>query len=196
MARKRSIKKSTRDFGTHADKVAAFIKARTEGATDEHVSLLYDYAVIHLYRGFESLMFDALVGSINNDTATVSDRKGIKFPKHLSKAVCEYLVTSGRFFDFKGRDGLIKVLKEFVPDKHFLLEEVKKKKYRSALEQLSALRNFAAHNSAQSRKAALVATGQKRLHSAGAWLKRGKRFNTLVDTLKDLASQIEKQARW
>jgi len=191
MARKKSIKKSAQDFAKRADELVTFLGTTTQGATDEHASWLHDYAVIRLYREFESLMLDALVGCINNDTTTVSAQKGIKFPKHLSDEVCEYLVTGGGYFDFKGRDGLIKLLKKFVPDGHFLPAAVKKAGYKTALEQLSALRNFAAHNSAQSREAALAATGNERIRSAGAWLKRQGRFGKLVDALKNLASEIE-----
>ena len=154
MARKKSIKKSARNFRSKAAEVEAFVAAREVGATGEHASLLYDYAIIRLYREFESLMLDTLVGAINNDTATVSAQMGITFPKHLSDEVCEYIITSGGYFDFKGRDGLIKVLKKFVPESHFLPTIVKKSAYKSDLEQLSALRNFAAHHSEQSRRAA------------------------------------------
>lgn len=139
-------------------------------------------------------MLDTLVGAINNDTATVSAQKGITFPKHLSDEVCEYIITGGGYFDFKGRDGLIKLLKKFVPDTHFLPSIVKKAAYKSDLEQLSTLRNFAAHDSAQSRRAAKEATGQERLRSAGAWLKRQGRFTKLVESLKKLADEIEAAA--
>ena len=60
---------------------------------------------------FEQLMLFAIVCAINNDTKTISDSTGVEFPKHLTDEVCEYLVLGGRYFDFKGRDGLIRVKK-------------------------------------------------------------------------------------
>lgn len=66
--------------------------------------------------------------------------------------------------------------------------------YKDALERLSTLRNFAAHESAISKRAALAAIGGKRIESSGAWLKCEHRFQTIVDRLKDLATEIEHAA--
>ena len=123
----------------------------------------------------------------------LSQTANVRFPKHLTDEVCEYLVTGGRFFDFKGRDGLIKTLKRFVPDDHYLIQTIRKPAYRQALERLPALRNFAAHDSDQSKRAALDATGQHRLGSAGAWLKAKtgskSRLVALILTLKETAHE-------
>ncbi len=194
MSRKKSTKRSAQLFEQHVDEIQQFVDARTGGATAEHESWLYEYAVIRLYREFESLVLDALVGAINNDTATLSAHLGIQFPKHLTDEVCEFVVTGGGYFDFKGRDGLIKTLKRFVPDTYYLTTIVKKAKYTEPLEQVSALRNFAAHNSEKSKNAALLATGQQRLSSAGAWLKRQGRFAAIAAKLKELAAELSAAA--
>lgn len=203
------------------------VKAKN-GLSDEHQSWIYDAAIIKLYRLFEQLMLSALVGAINNDTTTVSATLGIKFPKHLTNEACEYLVIGTGYFDFKGRDGLIQILKRFVPsDKkktvrketrkskkataapakkpaavkpHYLVAIIEKKLYKESLDQLSTLRNYAAHESDKSRTAALDAIGQTRIKSSGAWLRRtspGKkqcRFNDLCAKLKLLATEIESNA--
>ena len=194
MPRKKSVKKAAQDFATEADALVAFLASASQGQTDEHVSWLHDYAIIRLYREFESLMLSALVGAVNNDTSTISATSGIRFPKHLTDEVCEYLITHGGYFDFKGRSGLIKLIKRFVPSNHYVLNAVKKTKYRTALERLSALRNFAAHESVQSKAAALSAIGAKRVGSAGSWLKRNTRFEDIATSLKDLAADIEADA--
>ena len=62
-----------------------------------------------------------LKGAINNDTSTLSQTVNIEFPKSLSDAVCEFIVTGGGYFDFKGRDGLIKTLKDYVPSNHYIV---------------------------------------------------------------------------
>ena len=59
---------------------------------------------------------------------------------------------------------------------------------------LSALRNFAAHESAKSKRAALAAIGGERIESSGAWLKRENRFQSIVDHLKALATDFEHAA--
>jgi hypothetical protein len=66
--------------------------------------------------------------------------------------------------------------------------------YREALEKLSALRNFAAHESDQSKRNALKAIDGQRIESSGAWLKCENRLQTIADRLKDLATEIGNKA--
>ena len=192
--RKKSVKKSARDFLSHADELRQFVDGAAQGLTDQQKSWCYDYAIIRLYREFEQMMLSAIVGAINNDTTTISSTTGVDFPQHLTDEVCEYLVLGGNYFDFKGRDGLIKILKKFVPDNHYLVVIVKKNKYKLTLERLSALRNYAAHESYQSKRAALAAIGQERVGTAGSWLKLQGRYAAISDSLKELASEVANDA--
>lgn len=132
--------------------------------------------------------------TINNDTKTISEINEVNFPKHLNKGVCEYLVVRGGYFDFKGRSGLIEIIKSYVPDGHYLHKAVSDHKYVAALDQLSALRNFAAHDSSKSRQAAYRATGNYKLSTAGSWLRSQGRFEKICEDLIDLAKEIEKGA--
>ena len=194
MARKKSIKKAAQTFRNSADKIAAFISTVSAGQTDANATWIHDHAIIMLYREFESLMLDCLVGAINNDSATVSATTGINFPKHMTDEVCEYLITGTGYFDFKGRDGLIKTLKKFVPDTHFVVTIVKQPKYKDAMERLSALRNYAAHESAISKRAAAAAVGTQKMRASGAWLKVQGRITSLISNLKALADDLEAAA--
>ena len=194
MPRKKSVRHSAQVFCNAADDIAEFLAKVSANQSDQHVSWLYNYGIIRLYREFESLVRDALVGAINNNTATVSVTTGIKFPKHLTDEVCEFLITGTGYFDFKGRSGLIKTLKDFVPPNHYLVTSVTKVVYTHALERLCTLRNFASHESASSKRAALAAIGGKRIGSSGAWLKCEDRFQMIVDKLKALAMEIEHAA--
>jgi hypothetical protein len=194
MPRKKSIKSSATTFHNAADELTTFLANLTPGQSDQHVSWLHNYAIIKLYREFEILMLDTLVGAINNDTATISGTVGVNFPKHLTDEVCEFLIVGTGYFDFRGRDGLIKTLRRFIPAGHYLITIIKRPSYRVALEQLAALRNFAAHESPFSKKAALAAIGGQRIESSGAWLKREGRFDYIRSKLKDLAFEIEAAA--
>lgn len=194
MPRKKSVKLAARTFNDTADSACQFLEKVSAGQSDEHVSWLYNYAVIRLYREFEGLMLSALVGAINNDTSTLEKTTGVSFPQHLTDEVCEFLITGTGYFDFKGRSGLIKTLKRLVPDDHYLVTTVKKAAYTSALDQLSALRNFAAHESYPSKRAVLDALKVKRISSSGAWLKKQSRFEALAADLKRLAAEIESAA--
>ena len=194
MPRKKSVKLSAKQFKGEVDRICTFLVEASKNQTDEHVSWLHNYAIIRLYLEFESLMLDALVGAINNDTSTLETTTSVAFPKHLTDEVCKFLITGTGYFDFKGRDGLIKTLKSFVPDTHYLLEAVRKPVYKPALERLTTLRNFAAHESAASKRAAIAATGGTYLSSSGAWLKRQNRFNSIADQLKALAEELRGKA--
>jgi hypothetical protein len=191
MPRKKSVRRSAQSFKAAADDLCEFLNKVSVGQTHEHVSWLHDYAIIRLYRDFEGLMLDALVGAINNDSTTVAATTGVAFPKHMTDEVCEFLITGTRYFDFKGRPGLISTLRLFVPDSHYLVTITKKTAYRVTLDQLSTLRNFAAHESTKSKSAVLRALDCKRIASSGAWLKRQGRFQRIVSGLKALATEIE-----
>lgn len=194
MPRKKSVKLSANDFISEVDKILAFLATVSNGQTDEHVTWLHNYGIIRLYKEFEGLMLDALVGAVNNDTSTLAATIDVGFPKHLTDEVCEFLITGTGYFDFRGRSGLIKTLKSFVPEAHYLVSAVKKPSHKNALEQLTSLRNFAAHESTPSKRAALEAIGAERLASSGAWLKKQGRFNTLATQLKALAQEIHNNA--
>ena len=172
------------------DELNSFLSTSISSMSDEHKSWSHDYAIIRLYREFEQMMLAGIVGAINNDTKTISEVTGVDFPKHLTDEVCEYLVLGGGYFDFKGRDGLVKNLKKYVTDTHYLVTIVKKPKYKDTLEKLSALRNYAAHESHQSKRAVLSAIGQERVGSAGSWLKVQGRFPTIASRLKELAQEV------
>lgn len=109
----------------------------------------------------------------------------------LKRGSPSHLVVGSGYFDFRGRDGLIGTVKKFVPDDHYLPTAIKKRKYKTTLERLTGLRNFAAHASQQSKKSALEATGRERMSSAGAWLKVRKRLQSIANRLKELATEIE-----
>ena len=195
MPRKKSAMRASEQFDEAADDVLAFAVAASEKfEAASSISWAHDYAVIRLYRAFETLMLDALVAAINNDTSTISTRAGFAFPTHLTDEVCMYLVVGNGYFDFRGRDGLIKILKQYVPEDHFLVVTVKKRRYKLAIEQLSGLRNFAAHDSDTSKRAALEAVGLERLASTGAWIKRQNRLDFLVNRLKELSAEIRAKA--
>ena len=194
MPRKKSVKRSARRFIEQIDEIRRFVEEAKRHFSDRHVSWAYEYAIIRVYREFEALVLDALVGAINNDTSTISQRTGVKFPKHLTDEVCRYLIVGTGYFDFKGRSGLLRILKQYVPETHYLVQIIQRPNYRRALEDLPALRNLAAHNSLVAKRNAKKAIGQSRMPEAGAWLKRQGRFERIAGALRDLALEIEQEA--
>ena len=194
MPKKKSVRLCAQDFEQDANELLSFCESAEKALTDAHVSLVYDGAVIKLYVAFEGMMIGALIGAINNDTSQLSTTANVQFPKHLTDEVCEYIIIGSGYFNFRGRDGLIGEVKKYVPDSHYLVGVIRDPQYRTSLDQLCALRNYAAHSSMASKKAALKATNQARMGSAGSWLKRQNRFPKLVNDLLRLSQEIQKRA--
>lgn len=194
MPRKKSIKKSAEWFEAKSDELLGYVGEAEAHLSDSRVTWCYEYAIIRLYREFENLMLEALTGAINNDTSTISKTTGIEFPAHVTNELCEYLIVGGGYFDFKGRDGLIKLVKKYVPSNHYLVTILKKDKYKEPIVHLSALRNYAAHDSYQAKSAAKKVTEFDRMGACGAWLKRQGRFEWLVSELKDFSREVHGHA--
>ena len=194
MPKKKSVQLCTRHFREETKGLLEFCREAEKELSDAHTSLAYDTAIIKLYAAFEQMMIDALTGAINNDTAILSETTNVDFPKHLTDEVCEYIITGGRYFDFRGRDGLIREIKRYVPENHYLVETVKNGAYQDSIDQLCALRNYAAHDSSTSKQAALKAIDQQRIGSAGSWLKVQNRFSKIANSLSKLSEIIEKRA--
>jgi len=192
MPKKKSIKLAVQRFDDAADNIMDFFRG-TAGLKEEYNCWCADYAIIRLYREFENLMLDALAGAINNDARTISSTVGFTFPKHMTDNVCRYLIVGTGYFDFKGRDGLIKIVKDFVPGDHYLIKILKDSQFKSPLERLSGLRNLAAHESEKAKEAARKAVGTK-IGSAGSWLRTQDRMEALCNSLKKLSSEIDKKA--
>ena len=193
--RKKSAKKVAIDFVSKAEEIEKFIDpSNLTNLSEKHITWAHEYAIIRLYREFERMILHSLIAAINNNSSYLSQKTGVSFPLHLKDEVCEYIIVGNKYFDFKGRDGLINKLKKFIPDNHDLVSIIKKRKYKKYLEHLSALRNFAAHDSKPSKKTALKVVDQQRMGSSGAWLKTNKRYNNISARLKDLAREIENWA--
>jgi len=194
MPRKKSIRAAANRFIRWSEALETYYRDVVDSDLGaQTVTWACESAVVKLYVYFEHLMLDTLVGAVNNNTATLTQSTGINFPRHLTDEVCEYIVTGGRFFDFRGRDGLIRLLKRYVPEKHYVVRLVKKQRYRQTLERLVALRNLAAHESRVGKRVAKIVVDPS-LGSAGVWLRRDDRFLDLTDRLKELARELRRAA--
>ena len=192
MPKKLSIKKRADDFCESCDETLAFTDrvASYSQTTEKDVSWIHEYAILRMYRSFENFMLFVLIGCLNHDSTTISDKSGVSFPKHLSVGVCQYLITGGGYFDLKGRGGLISELKKFFGPDHAVTIVVKDQQYMDALDKLCALRNFAAHGSSQAKTKAKTVTDTN-MSSAGSWLKTQGRLRSIAEDLKALARAIQ-----
>jgi hypothetical protein len=191
MVRKVSVKKVGRDFQAECTDIERVLQgAKTANLGAAFMSSIYDYAIIRLHAAFESFIFRALVGVMNNNTRSVSAATGVFFPRHLTGDVCEYLVTRGRYFDARGRSHLIDVLQGFLPPTVYLVQVVRDSRFQDSLDKLWALRNFAAHRSGKAKRAALQVASAQNMSSAGAWLKNHGRYDAIVRDLTQLSNEV------
>ncbi len=189
MPRKKSVRRAATRFQEEIEKVRTFVQSASFSSSPETFqSWAHDFALIRLYRSFQKLMLEAIVGAINNDTSTLTARSGVEFPKHLTDEVCEYLITGGGYFDFKGYSGLVQTVKDFVSATHYLATTIPR--HKEVIEALCGFRNFAAHDSLQAKKAALAAAELERMGDPGSWLKRQNRLDRLLTRLSNLAQDI------
>ena len=195
MPRKKSVPLCAQQFRKDQGDILRFCaQSEKRLRRDRHITLVYDAAIIKIHAAFERMILGALVGAINNDTSMLSNTTQIDFPKHLTDEVCEYIITGGGYFDFKRRDGLIREIRKYVPEGHYLLKAVRKAAYRESLERLCSLRNFAAHESPASKKQVLKDINQERVGAAGSWLKRQNRLQAIANDLSALSKEIEANA--
>lgn len=213
MARKKSGRYAAKQFKESTQRIRDYLhEVDTAGLSDQAVTWAYEAALNKTHVAFEHLMEECLIVALNNDPESFSKAAGITFPKHMTEKVCQYLVTGGKFFDYQGRGGLLGDISKFTGGKkarpqHYLYAAVQSPKYFHALELLIGLRNYAAHESPQSKlvlRKAIVAhrlkitttptdvqlAGTNAPTAAGAWLKRQKRFIYILDRLDALADEI------
>lgn len=213
MGRKKSGKYAADQFKGTTASLRAYVQEIGKAALSAQTTdRAYDAALVKTAVAFEKLMLESLIVAVNNDTAPFSQSAGIRFPKHMTQGHCEYLITAGGYFDYQGRNGLLKDVQRFTGGKgHWLYDAVKADKYFHHLELLIALRNFAAHESPQAKKKMKRAIFCQRHRvkspeansqleaqfvnayapaSAGAWAKKQNRFTWLLDGLDSLATDI------
>ncbi|MFD7763568.1 hypothetical protein [Streptomyces microflavus] len=212
--RRKSGKHAAQQFRVTTDDIRGYAEDVDRfGLMQASLNLAYDSAIIKTTVAFEKLMLESLIVTLNNDSTPFSKSTGVDFPKHIKQDHCEYLVTAGGYFDYSGRSGLLGEIKRFSGGPtHWLYDSVSKEAYYHPLELLLALRNFAAHESPQAKKkmksaifcwthnvksvkgdAAREALFAKAYapSSAGSWLRRQGRFEKILDSLDDLAHDME-----
>ncbi len=88
--RKKSGRKASETFNKKVKEIMNFLdRSNLSSFSETHVTWAYDYAIIRLYREFESMILNCLVVAINNDTKQLSQTTNIDFPKRLTDEVCE-----------------------------------------------------------------------------------------------------------
>lgn len=112
-----------------------------------------------------------MISCLNHDHSCFEEKYGIALGKHINDDVCEFLITKGGYFDFRGYSGLVSTIKNTLGNSNAVIPIIKDS-YQNCIDQLCAIRNYAAHESKQSKAAAKKAFGLSRISSAGSCLKQ------------------------
>lgn len=181
-------------FVEKLDKINGYIDRCTIVFKDEDLYLSYSYenAILMVYKAFEIFIERLLISCLNHDHSCFEEKYGIALGKHINDDVCEFLITKGGFFDFRGYSGLIKTLGEILGNNHRLITLFKGNDHKTYIDQLCAIRNYAAHNSKQSKQSAKKAFGLKSISSAGSCLKQQSRFTTILAKLTELSKEVKR----
>jgi len=155
-------------------------------------SRCYDLAALKLCVALERMVVEGLIVAINNDRKALKARTGIEFP-HLNRAASEYLIMGDGYFNFNGtKDGMMRAVRHYLDRSHWLVKALSTSDAKT-LARLFSLRNWAAHESAASGRAARAAIGMN-AGSAGSWLKSGTRMQVLIDHVRKIANNVEAAA--
>ena len=206
MPKKSSIRDPMSAFSNEARRLIALASLPAgRGMTREDVG---DYCAIGLWRAFEAALAEALAASLNHDTSALSEKSGVRFPRHLGADVCRYLVAGDGHLNFRGNnyDGIMGVLRRFLSEKSALLSIFSKAdaEVRAAINLAGALRNEAAHRSADSRRRARRTAAEyfrakklpppQRMAAAGKWVTAQGRFEEIAQTLLSVMDDVGKDA--
>lgn len=179
-------------FESDIDAITRYIAKCNAVFNEDKLFLSYSYenAIIMVYRAFEHFTLRIMISCLNHDHSNFQKKYNINLGRHINDDVCEFIITKGKFFDFRGRSGLIETINDVIGKDTNIAKVFKKTEYRDTLEQLCALRNYAAHNSLQAKRAVLRVFGLKGVGSAGSCLKAQKRFELIIQKLKELSAEI------
>ena len=83
------------------------------------------------------------------------------------------------------------MLNKTIGQKHPIVKVFGNGTYSKTIQKLYVLRNYAAHNSPQAKKAVLNEFNLKRAKSAGSILKQQGRFQSIISELEQLAIDIK-----
>lgn len=165
------------EYRSEIEELKEFLaEAKTANISDASITRCYDYVLLGAYRAFEQFILQLCITRINRDPAAFYDSVGVGFGQHITADQCEFLLVGDGYFDFRGHGGLVNVVRRAAGKDTPMHALTKNSDHRKTFEILASLRNYVAHQSTQSRRAALKAMqhwepDRKSLGKAGSWLK-------------------------
>ncbi|HEV2365722.1 MAG TPA: hypothetical protein VGS12_16145 [Caulobacteraceae bacterium] len=187
-----------RDFRAAIDGIRAYLREITGGGlTIDTVIRSYQYALLFADREFESFILEICISKINRKPKQFYSSVGVEFAKHLTAEQCEFLLIGEGYLNLRGHQDLVKVVSKVAGQNSTMATAVKGSERKQLIEVLLGLRNYIAHDSTPSHRAALRAMklwdpARQRLGSAGYWLKARHAGQCRIDRIfRELDSLCE-----
>ena len=126
---------------------------------------------VKAYADWEVFTEDLLVGCLNRDTSRYAEHKGMKLSKHLSRDLCELMVTGLGYLDVKDVGNLKGIANRVLVPAYNPFGEIDGADARS-IDDFCKIRNYLSHGSRQA-KIALERVYQDR-HGVNRFVEPGK----------------------
>jgi hypothetical protein len=194
MANQVSIKAVANKFISECDSLSDYLQQQNNNFTGKFLSYAYDFAIVKIFKDFEELLLNTIIGIINNQAPYIKVGHGGFRKKSIVKSQAEAIFLRGRYFSFKGANGLLTDIRTIVPSNHWITTILSDTAFNRTFSVLIPLRNFAAHSSKNAKQRAITAVGLSQLGQSGAWLKASGRFDSIINDLRDIATRIRNNA--
>lgn len=192
MPKKKSPKISTTALTAEFVEAFRFMRDVAKHLPESSV-LAAEMLVICCHRAVEKFVFDMFLATVNRDASQFArSEPGVKFPRNLNLATCEFLLLGGdSYFDLRNSESLRKFSSKTLPATHpFNKRALAAPEVRAAVDRICALRNLDAHRSETAKARAKKVLKVKRLGTAGEFLLSNRRRQRFREDLTLVAAHF------
>jgi len=133
--------------------------------------------LLRLCAHWESFVEKEMVDCTNIDCSRLAEQVGVRLPKHLTLAMCEAILTGGRYLNWRSTGELKGLAKRVLPDNVNPFAKITAATQRK-IDEIYVIRNYISHQSKASRRALIkmyeTEYGLVRFREPGAFLLANK----------------------
>ena len=137
-------------YGSLAADIRSAAFKVTGGSDGKHK--LIEALAVKVYAAWEVFSENLLIDCLNRDTSQYAEHKGMNLSKHLSRDVCELMVTGFGYLDVKDVGSLKGLARKIIASQYNAFEQIAKEDAQR-IDDFCKIRNYLAHGSRQARGA-------------------------------------------
>ena len=118
------------------------------GISGKHT--IIEALAVKSYAAWEVFTEDLLIGCLNRDTSRYAEHKGMKFSKHLSRDLCELMITGLGYLDVKDVGTLKGIANKVLVPEYNAFAEISSADAQR-IDDFCKIRNYLSHGSRQSK---------------------------------------------